>query len=64
MYHINHQTNNEYEQEQATTQMVAVNMMKKASSIIPIEKKTRYSKLERLLAQPDIFDVLRKIGNG
>ena len=39
--------------------------MKKTSSVVlPIEKKTRYSKLERLLAQPDIFDTLRKIGNG
>lgn len=26
-------------------------------------KKT-YNKLEKLLAQPDIFDTLRKIGNG
>jgi hypothetical protein len=27
-------------------------------------KKTRYSRLERLLAQPDIFTALRKIGDG
>ena len=29
-----------------------------------IPKKTRFSRLERLLAQPDIFETLRKIGNG
>lgn len=27
-------------------------------------KKTRFSRLERLLAQPDIFTALRKIGDG
>ena len=26
--------------------------------------KNTYTKLEKLLAQPDIFDTLRKIGNG
>ena len=38
-----------------------------SSSPVPPEYKNenlKYNKLEKLLAQPDIFDTLRKIGSG